>query len=149
MRKLAELRSLSVADARLPVRDLHQGTSRSLALLFETMSKIVLSPRLAEPACSFSLAIADADPESTVSKSVLREENARVTLFSFAAGQELTPHTNRCRALVQILSGSCDFFYNDAWQRLEAGTLLHLPPDHLHAVRAPEAFKMLLPLCAE
>ena len=113
------------------------------------MANIPLPPRPSAPASTFPLSIDPAAPESTVSKSILREDNARVTLFSFAAGQELTPHTNRRRALVQILSGSCEFFYNDTWQRLDAGTLLHLPPDHLHAVRAPEPFTMLLILCSE
>ena len=113
------------------------------------MANVTLPPRATQPAATFSLAIEPAAPESTVSKSILREDNARVTLFSFAAGQELTPHTNRRRALVQILSGSCEFFYNDTWQRIAAGTLLHLPPDHLHAVRAPEPFTMLLTLCSE
>ncbi len=113
------------------------------------MPNVILPPRPTEPAATFPLAIDPAAPESTVSRSILREDNARVTLFSFAAGQELTPHTNRRRALVQILSGRCDFFYNDTWQRLEAGTLLHLPPDHPHAVRAPEPFTMMLTLCAE
>jgi quercetin dioxygenase-like cupin family protein len=113
------------------------------------MAKTPLPPRPSQPAAAFSLAVGVAESESTVSKTILREDNARVTLFSFAAGQELTPHTNRRRALVQVLTGSCEFFYNDAWQRLEAGTLLHLPPDHLHAVRALEPFTMLLTLCAE
>lgn len=86
---------------------------------------------------------------SIISRSLLQAPDARVTHFSFAAGQELTSHTNRRRALIQILEGACDFFYNDAWHRLEAGTLLHLPPNHPHAVRAPEAFTMLLTLCSE
>lgn len=88
-------------------------------------------------------------PASIISRSLLQTPEARVTLFSFAPGQELTSHTNRRRALVQVIEGACDFFYNDAWHRLEAGTLLHLPPNHPHAVRAPEAFTMLLTLCAD
>lgn len=88
-------------------------------------------------------------PASIVSRALLQTAEARVTLFSFAAGQELTSHTNRRRALIQVLQGRCDFFFNDAWHRLEAGTFLHLPPNHPHAVRAPEPFSMLLTLCAE
>jgi len=90
-----------------------------------------------------------ASAASIVSRTVLKTADARITLFSFAAGQELTSHTNRRRALVQVLEGACDFFYNDAWHRLEAGTLLHLPPNHPHAVRAPAPFTMLLTLCDE
>jgi quercetin dioxygenase-like cupin family protein len=89
------------------------------------------------------------DPASIISRSLLKTPEARVTLFSFAAGQELTSHTNRRRALVQVIAGACDFFYNDAWHRLTAGTFLHLPPNHPHAVRAPEAFTMLLTLCSD
>ncbi len=90
-----------------------------------------------------------AAPASIVSLAVLQAPDARVTLFSFAAGQELTSHTNRRRALIQVLQGTGEFFFNDTWQRLEAGSLLHLPPNHPHAVRAPEPFSMLLTLCAD
>ncbi|HWL16185.1 MAG TPA: cupin domain-containing protein [Opitutus sp.] len=90
-----------------------------------------------------------AAPASIVSRALLTTAEARVTFFSFAAGQELTAHTNARRALVQILSGACDFFYAGEWQRLAAGTLLHLPPHHPHAVRASEPFTMLLTLCGE
>jgi quercetin dioxygenase-like cupin family protein len=91
----------------------------------------------------------DAPPAaaSIVSRALLQTPEARVTWFSFAAGQELTAHTNSRRALIQVLTGACDFFFNDAWHRLEAGAWLHLPPNHPHAVRAPEPFTMTLTLC--
>ena len=51
---------------------------------------------------------------------------------------------------MQVLAGACDFFFAGQWQRLEAGTLLHLPPAHPHAVRAGAgAFTMLLTLGTE
>lgn len=104
----------------------------------------------ADAAATLDLAEAGAPaPASIVSRALLLTPEARVTLFHFAAGQELTSHTNRRRALIQILSGNCDFFFNDAWHRLAAGTFLHLPPNHPHAVRAPEPFSMLLTLCSE
>lgn len=85
-----------------------------------------------------------------VSRTVLQSPELRVVLFTFADGQELTSHTSRRRALVQILDGSCDFFFAGKWQRLEAGTFLHLPPNHPHAVRAGAGpFSMLLTLGAE
>ncbi len=86
---------------------------------------------------------------SIVSRQILRLPDARVTLFSFDAGQELTTHTNARRALVQILTGTAEFFYNNAWHTLAAGTLLHLPANAPHAARAPEPFTMLLILCGE
>ena len=90
-----------------------------------------------------------AAPASIVSRALLQTPEARVTWFSFAAGQELTTHTNARRALIQILSGAGDFFFNATWHRLEAGDWLHLPPHHPHAVRAAEPFTMTLTLCPE
>jgi quercetin dioxygenase-like cupin family protein len=86
---------------------------------------------------------------SIVSRTLLQANDVRVTLFSFAAGQELTTHTNRRRALIQVLGGTGEFLFNDHWEQLSAGALLHLPPNHPHAVRAREPFTMLLTLSSE
>lgn len=85
-----------------------------------------------------------------VSRTVLQTPEVRVVLFAFAEGQELTSHTSRRRALVQIIEGTCDFFFGGKWQKLAAGAFLHLPPSHPHAVRASSgAFVMLLTLGSE
>lgn len=100
-----------------------------------------------------SLALADAvqiSPAGIVSRTLVQTPELRTVLFAFDAGQELTSHTSRRRALVQVLSGVCDFFFAGAWHRLESGALLHLPPGHPHAVRAGAGpFTMLLTLAAE
>jgi quercetin dioxygenase-like cupin family protein len=94
--------------------------------------------------------VAQVSAAGVVSRTVLQTPEVRVVLFTFAEGQELTSHTNRRRALVQILEGACEFLFAGKWQRLEAGTFLHLPPSHAHAVRATAgAFTMLLTLGAE
>jgi len=94
--------------------------------------------------------VTQTSPAGIVSRTVLQAPDVRVVLFSFAEGQELTSHTNRRRALVQILDGECDFQFGGEWQRLKAGTLLHLPPNDPHAVRAGAGpFSMLLTLGAE
>lgn len=99
------------------------------------------------------LSLADAgraSDASIVSKTVLNTPETRVVLFLFSPGQELTTHTSKRRALVHVLSGSCEFLFAGQWQRLEAGALLHLPPNHPHAVRAAfGAFSMLLTLASE
>lgn len=85
-----------------------------------------------------------------VSRTVLQSPETRIVLFTFAEGQELTTHTSKRRAIVQILEGACDFFYAGKWQRLDTGTLLHMPPNHPHAVRASAGpFSMILTLGAE
>ncbi len=79
-----------------------------------------------------------------VSRTVLSVANARVILFGFAEGQELTEHTTTQHALVQVLSGECEFKLGDTWHTLQAGALLHMPPNLVHAVKATKAFSMLL-----
>lgn len=79
-----------------------------------------------------------------VSQAVLTAPGLRVTLFHFAAGQELAEHTSTARALVQILAGCCDFTFHGQTRQLQAGDLLHLPPRLPHAVRAVEDLTMLL-----
>lgn len=79
-----------------------------------------------------------------VSRAVLTTPGLRITLFNFAAGQELSEHTSKARALVQILSGTCAFSVGATVHTLKTGDLLHLPPNAPHSVTAPEAFSMLL-----
>lgn len=79
-----------------------------------------------------------------VSRAVLTTSGLRLTLFNFAAGQELSEHTSKARALVQILSGTCAFSVNGTAHTLKTGDLLHLPPNAPHSVAASEEFSMLL-----
>jgi quercetin dioxygenase-like cupin family protein len=89
-------------------------------------------------------------PSGIVSRTLVQAPGLRVVLFSFANGQELTPHTSTRRAIVQVLEGSCEFLFDGAWKTLDAGALLHMPPGHPHAVRAVHgSFSMLLTLVGE
>ena len=107
--------------------------------------RTLLAPH--EPAALKLLDAVQISESGIVSRTVLQTPEIRVVLFTFCDGQELTSHTSRRRALVQILDGACDFFFAGAWHRLGAGTLLHLPPNHPHAVRAGAGpFSMLLTL---
>ncbi|OHE85858.1 MAG: hypothetical protein A3G75_09675 [Verrucomicrobia bacterium RIFCSPLOWO2_12_FULL_64_8] len=79
-----------------------------------------------------------------VSRTLLDEDGVRMTLFTFTAGQQLTEHATPARALVQILSGACEFSLAGKPTALRAGDFLHMPPGLPHAVLATEAFSMLL-----
>lgn len=81
-----------------------------------------------------------------VSRTVLHTAHSRVVLFGFAEGQELSEHTSTQHALIQILSGECEFSLDGEWQTLKAGALLHMPPNLRHAVQARQPFSMLLTL---
>ena len=85
-------------------------------------------------------------PNGIVSRTLLRTVNARVVLFGFAEGQELSEHTSTQQALIQILSGECEFSLAGRPHSLKAGDLLYLPPNLAHAVKATKPFSMLLTL---
>ena len=85
-------------------------------------------------------------PNGIVSRTLMRTANSRVVLFGFAEGQELTEHTSTQCALIQVLSGECEFSLAGKPQTMKTGDLLYMPPNLPHAVRATTQFSMLLTL---
>ena len=81
-----------------------------------------------------------------VSRTLLRTTNSRVVLFGFSEGQELTEHTSTQDAVVQILSGECEFSLGGTPHTAKAGDFIYMPPNLAHAVRATTQFSMLLTL---
>jgi len=53
-----------------------------------------------------------------VSRTVLVTPHSRTVLFGFAEGQELSEHTSTQHALIQILSGECEFSLDGRAHRL-------------------------------
>jgi quercetin dioxygenase-like cupin family protein len=85
-------------------------------------------------------------PNGIVSRTLLNAGGLRTTLFGFAEGQELTEHTSTRHALIQILSGECEFSLAGRPHTLKAGDFLYMPPNLAHAVKATKQFSMLLTL---
>ena len=85
-------------------------------------------------------------PNGIVSRTLLRTETSRTVLFGFSEGQELTEHTSTQHALIQILSGECEFLLDGKPHTLKADDVLYMPPDLRHAVKATKQFSMLLTL---
>ena len=85
-------------------------------------------------------------PNGIVSRTLLRTPTTRVVLFGFAAGQELSEHTSTQHALIQVLSGQCEFSLAGKPHPLKTGDLLYMPPNLAHAVKATKQFSMLLTL---
>lgn len=81
-----------------------------------------------------------------VSRTILNTPHSRTILFGFAEGQELSEHTSTQHALIQILSGECEFSLDTKVHTLKAGAFLHMPPNLRHAVQAKQPFSMLLTL---
>jgi len=85
-------------------------------------------------------------PNGIVSRTVFATPTTRITLFGFAPGQEMTEHTSTRHALVQMLSGECEFTLAGRKQVVKAGDFLHMPPGLPHALLATQQFSMLLTL---
>lgn len=85
-------------------------------------------------------------PNGIVSRTLLQTANLRVVLFGFAEGQELTEHTSTQHAVIQILSGECEFLLAGKPHQLKQGAMLYMPPNCPHAVKATGQFSMLLTL---
>ena len=85
-------------------------------------------------------------PNGIVSRTLLRTPFSRVVLFGFAEGQELTEHTSTQHAVIQVLSGECEFTLAGKPHALKTGDLLYMPPNLPHAARATTQFSMLLTL---
>lgn len=85
-------------------------------------------------------------PNGIGSRTLLRTGKARVVLFGFAEGQELTEHTSTQHAVIQILSGECTFWLDKTARTLRAGDMVYMPPNLRHAVKATQPFSMVLTL---
>jgi quercetin dioxygenase-like cupin family protein/uncharacterized protein (DUF2249 family) len=85
-------------------------------------------------------------PNGIVSRTLLRTANSRMVLFGFSEGQELTEHTSTQEAIIQILSGECEFSVAGQPHPMKTGDLLYMPANCAHAVKATKQFSMLLTL---
>ena len=59
--------------------------------------------------------------DSIVSRVIAKGERLDVTLFGFAAGQELTEHTSPYRAIIQVLAGQAQITLGKDTVTAEAG----------------------------
>ena len=85
-----------------------------------------------------------AQPQSTVSKVVVRDGPLRLVMFAFDAGEELTEHTATVPVVLQVLTGAVSVEAGGDRVQLLAGGWLFLEANEPHSVVADEPTKMLL-----
>lgn len=83
-------------------------------------------------------------PESTVSRTVLKAEGARIVLFAFDEGQQLTEHTAAMPVLLLVLEGKLAITADGRTEDLVPGGVIHLTTRLPHAVYALEPSKLAL-----
>src|ERR1019366_6242904 len=79
-----------------------------------------------------------------VSRTLVRTGDSRVVVFGFSQGAGVVEDTLTQSAVVQILSGECEFSLGGKPHATKAGDLIYMPPNLPHAVRATQQFSMLL-----
>jgi len=82
--------------------------------------------------------------DAVVSKTILDKKAGTLTLFAFDAGQGLSEHTAPFDATVQVVEGRGEFTVGGKVLSVSTGSLLIMPANVPHSVRAKERFKMLL-----
>jgi len=83
-------------------------------------------------------------PDAIVSKVLTKSSAGSVTLFAFAAGQELSEHTAPFDALLYVMDGSATIGVGETTGQAGAGDLVTLPANVPHWVHASGPFKMML-----
>ena len=91
----------------------------------------------------------DAPPESIISRTLLKNGYANVTLFSFDAGQSLSEHSAGQAALLQIVDGEAEIMLGSDVHAAQAGSWAYMPPRLPHAITAKTNLIMLLTLLQE
>ena len=86
----------------------------------------------------------DITAETIVSRKVLSNDDVKVTLFGFAAGEELTEHTAAYPAILHFLSGEADLQLGEERTTAVPGTWVYMPAKLPHSVYAHTAVTMLL-----
>ena len=83
-------------------------------------------------------------PGQVVSRTLAQNPAVSLTLFAFAAGEEIGTHDSAGDAMVTVLEGEGQFTVDGTVYRCKAGESLVMPAKKPHAVYASENFKMLL-----
>ena len=82
--------------------------------------------------------------ESIVSRKVFSSEHCKVTLFGFAAGEELTEHTAASPAILHFLAGEADLTLGNEMATAVPGSWVYMPAHLPHSVAAKTDVTMLL-----
>lgn len=81
---------------------------------------------------------------SVVSRAIVQEKAATLTLFAFDVGQALSEHTTAFDGYVEVLDGEVDLVIGGKALTARTGDVVLLPAGVPHAVNATRRFKMLL-----
>lgn len=82
--------------------------------------------------------------DGTLSRVLYKDEQVRLVVFAFDAGQELTDHTAAVAAVVEVVKGRLLLGLGDEQVEIGPGSWVHMPANLSHSVVAIEPSVMLL-----
>lgn len=83
-------------------------------------------------------------PDSVISRELVKKPTGTVTLFAFDKGQGLSEHTTPFDALVFVFDGTAEITISGAKHEVKAGEIILMPAGVPHALSALIPFKMML-----
>ncbi len=81
-----------------------------------------------------------------VSKTLTKNDNINMSLFSFEKGEGLSTHVAPGDALIYAINGKCKIVINSKECIIKTGEVIVLPANIPHSLESISAFKMLLVL---
>ncbi|MCP4167603.1 MAG: cupin [Chloroflexi bacterium] len=82
--------------------------------------------------------------DSIVSRTIISDDDIKVILFGFAAGQELSEHTAARPAVLHFLEGEASLTLGKDTFEAGPGTWSHMAPNLPHSIVAKTQVAMLL-----
>jgi quercetin dioxygenase-like cupin family protein len=81
---------------------------------------------------------------AVVSKTILKKPAGNISLFAFDTGEGLAEHSSPHEAFIYILDGLAEITIAGKSQDIQKNECVILPANIPHALKANQAFKMLL-----
>ena len=82
--------------------------------------------------------------DGTLTRTLHNDEDVKVVLFGFSAGQELSEHTASMPAVLHFLEGDATLTLSGDVIDAKPGTWVHMPANLPHSIQSKTAVIMLL-----
>lgn len=88
--------------------------------------------------------LVDYQDGAVVSRTLIDKKEGTVTIFSIDKDQGISEHLTPYDAMVQVLDGKALITISGVEHEIEKGSMMIMPANEPHALKAVERFKMLL-----
>lgn len=90
--------------------------------------------------------LGEVQPDSILSRTLLKNEHVNMVLFNFDKGQALSPHTATQPAMIYVISGEATITLGEDVKQAKAGAWMFMPTHLVHGVVAETPLVMMLAL---